>query len=138
MSAVRACSLTGCPRFGTCSGLVRHSPVAVVGLDRCHAGGGNIIGFSRGKTLKTAALSKYGYDTPEAVAGLVRSGKVRFEFLSGRAAGHTPCRGARTRLCLASFCVSAVFLTGALSFPLWWRCSVCSCACRFLVAAGVC
>jgi len=58
-------------------------------LDSCHAGGGNIIGFSRGKTLKTAALSKYGYDTPDAIAGLVRSGKVRFALLSGRAARHT-------------------------------------------------
>lgn len=44
----------------------------------CHAGGGNIIGFSRGKTLKADKLAKYGYTTPEAVAGLVRSGKVRY------------------------------------------------------------
>lgn len=46
-------------------------------LSSCHAGGGNIIGFSRGKTLKASALAKYGYNSPEAVAGLVRSGKVR-------------------------------------------------------------
>ncbi|KAK1862235.1 hypothetical protein I4F81_004809 [Pyropia yezoensis] len=41
----------------------------------CHAGGGNIIGFSRGKTLKADKLAKYGFTTPESVAGLVRSGK---------------------------------------------------------------
>ena len=41
-------------------------------------------------------------------------------------------------VCLASFCVSAVFLTRTISFSLLWRCSVCSFACPFLVAAGVC
>jgi len=88
VSLVWACSLTDCPRFGSFfwSGM---SLICCCCLDRCHTGGGNIIGFSRGKTLKTAALSKYGYDTPDAIAGLVRSGKVRFALLSGRAARHT-------------------------------------------------
>nr|AMB37186.1 cytochrome c [Neoporphyra haitanensis] len=78
---------------GTCSlllaiavGVLSAIPASAAALDdgqaifekscaACHAGGGNIIGFSRGKTLKASALAKYGYNSPEAVAGLVRSGK---------------------------------------------------------------
>lgn len=61
-----------CALYGTCCALW-----TCVRLRSCHAGGGNIIGFSRGKTLKASALAKYGYTSPEAIAGLVRSGKVR-------------------------------------------------------------
>lgn len=41
----------------------------------CHAGGGNVIGFARGKNLKSKALAKYGYDTKESIVQLMRDGK---------------------------------------------------------------
>ncbi|WP_026097484.1 c-type cytochrome [Baaleninema simplex] len=39
----------------------------------CHVNGGNII--RRGKTLKQRTLRRYGRDTPEAIAELVKNGK---------------------------------------------------------------
>jgi cytochrome c6 len=39
----------------------------------CHPGGGNII--RRGKTLKTRALTRYGYDNQSAVVGIITNGK---------------------------------------------------------------
>ncbi|MBP0001255.1 MAG: c-type cytochrome [Cyanobacteria bacterium SID2] len=39
----------------------------------CHVNGGNII--RRGKNLKLKALRRYGRDTPEAIADLVKNGK---------------------------------------------------------------
>ena len=39
----------------------------------CHANGGNII--RRGKTLKSKALARYGYDNSEAITALVNQGK---------------------------------------------------------------
>jgi cytochrome c6 len=41
----------------------------------CHAGGGNVIGFARNKTLKSKALVKYGYNSKESIADLLRNGK---------------------------------------------------------------
>lgn len=41
----------------------------------CHAGGGNIIGFARGKNLKTKALTKYGFDEPGKIVSLMRNGR---------------------------------------------------------------
>jgi cytochrome c6 len=41
----------------------------------CHAGGGNVIGFARNKTLKSKALAKYGYNSKESIAELLRQGK---------------------------------------------------------------
>ncbi|MGC9505328.1 c-type cytochrome [Baaleninema sp.] len=39
----------------------------------CHVNGGNIV--RRGKTLKQRALKRYGRDTPESIAELVKYGK---------------------------------------------------------------
>ena len=39
----------------------------------CHANGGNLI--RRGKNLKQKALSRYGYDSAEAIESLVTQGK---------------------------------------------------------------
>lgn len=67
-------------RLPCIAGRARYSGYLVVPAHvgrSCHAGGGNIIGFSRGKTLKADKLAKYGFTTPESVAILVRSGKVR-------------------------------------------------------------
>jgi cytochrome c6 len=41
----------------------------------CHAGGGNVIGFARKKTLKAAALEKYGFNTKASIVRLLREGK---------------------------------------------------------------
>lgn len=41
----------------------------------CHAGGGNIIGFARGKNLKTKALAKFGFDEPGKIVSLMRDGR---------------------------------------------------------------
>jgi cytochrome c6 len=41
----------------------------------CHAGGGNVIGFARNKTLKSKALERYGYNSKEAIVELLRHGK---------------------------------------------------------------
>lgn len=41
----------------------------------CHVGGGNIIGYARGKTLQKKALEKYKIDTPEAIVSLLQEGK---------------------------------------------------------------
>lgn len=41
----------------------------------CHAGGGNILPFSGGKTLFKDALKSNGYDTKEAVIKIVTEGR---------------------------------------------------------------
>lgn len=41
----------------------------------CHAGGGNVIGFARGKNLKTKALQKYGYTDAGSIVALMREGR---------------------------------------------------------------
>lgn len=41
----------------------------------CHAGGGNVIGFARGKNLKLSALERYGYNSKESIASIIREGK---------------------------------------------------------------
>ncbi len=39
----------------------------------CHAGGGNVI--RRGKSLKSKALARYGYDDAESIAQIVTNGR---------------------------------------------------------------
>eukprot|EP00180_Rhodochaete_pulchella_P001560 Plantae.Rhodophyta-Rhodochaete_pulchella.ctg2382.p2 GENE.Plantae.Rhodophyta-Rhodochaete_pulchella.ctg2382~~Plantae.Rhodophyta-Rhodochaete_pulchella.ctg2382.p2 ORF type:complete len:190 (+),score=17.62 Plantae.Rhodophyta-Rhodochaete_pulchella.ctg2382:1-570(+) len=41
----------------------------------CHPGGGNVIGYARGKTLKAKALARNGFDTKESIIDLMRVGK---------------------------------------------------------------
>ena len=38
------------------------------------AGGGNVIGYARGKTLQTQALKKGGYDSSDRVVSLLEEG----------------------------------------------------------------
>uniref|UniRef100_A0A7S3A4V7 Cytochrome c domain-containing protein n=1 Tax=Rhodosorus marinus TaxID=101924 RepID=A0A7S3A4V7_9RHOD len=42
----------------------------------CHLGGGNIIPYARGKTLKQKALTKNKMDSTENIVNLMRNGKV--------------------------------------------------------------
>mmetsp|Transcript_3687 Transcript_3687/g.5160 ORF Transcript_3687/g.5160 Transcript_3687/m.5160 type:complete len:193 (+) Transcript_3687:74-652(+) len=41
----------------------------------CHVGGGNVIGYARGKTLKKKALEKNDLDTPQKIVTLLEEGK---------------------------------------------------------------
>uniref|UniRef100_A0A7S2WF81 Cytochrome c-553 n=1 Tax=Rhizochromulina marina TaxID=1034831 RepID=A0A7S2WF81_9STRA len=41
----------------------------------CHAGGGNIIGYARGKTLQANDLEKNGFSTADSIVQLVKQGK---------------------------------------------------------------
>ncbi|MEM6452589.1 MAG: c-type cytochrome [Cyanobacteria bacterium P01_D01_bin.105] len=51
----------------------------------CHAHGGNII--RRGKNLKLKALSRYGYDSAEAIEALVSQGKGAMPAYADRLSG---------------------------------------------------
>ncbi|CAM9866827.1 unnamed protein product [Heterosigma akashiwo] len=41
----------------------------------CHIGGGNVIGYARGKTLQKKALEKYGFSDTESIISLLEQGK---------------------------------------------------------------
>ncbi|WP_009632682.1 cytochrome c6 PetJ [Synechocystis sp. PCC 7509] len=48
----------------------------------CHINGGNIV--RRGKSLKTKALKKFGMDSTDAIAQLVKNGKYAMPAYKGR------------------------------------------------------
>jgi cytochrome c6 len=41
----------------------------------CHAGGGNVIGYARGRNLKMKQLVKYGYADAASIGALLREGR---------------------------------------------------------------
>uniref|UniRef100_A0A7S3EJH7 Cytochrome c-553 n=1 Tax=Rhodosorus marinus TaxID=101924 RepID=A0A7S3EJH7_9RHOD len=50
----------------------------------CHLGGGNIIPYARGKTLKQKALTKNKMDSTENIVNLMRNGKGAMPIYAGK------------------------------------------------------
>jgi len=136
VSFVWACSLTGCPRFGTVFLVWRVAHLLLLPRQVPRRG-------RQHHWLLPWQDAKDGGVEQVWLRHTRRDCRPGAVWKSAFCAFVWPCcsshpAAVRGPVCLASFCVSAVFLTRTISFSLLWRCSVCSFACPFLVAAGVC